>query len=44
MTDVEAVQLLTAIYNGWENSRGAKQEFAWAVLREMEIRFESEGM
>ena len=30
--------------NGWENSRGAKQEFALAVLDEMKIYFEKDGL
>lgn len=30
--------------NGWENSRGAKQEFAWAVLDGKKIYFEKDGL
>lgn len=30
--------------NGWENSRGAKQEFAWSVLGEKKIYFEKDGL
>jgi hypothetical protein len=30
--------------NGWENSRGAKQEFAWSVLDEKKIYFEKDGL
>lgn len=30
--------------NGWEQSRGAKQEFAWAVLDEKKIYFEKDGL
>lgn len=30
--------------NGWENSRGAKQEFAWAVLTDKKIYFEKDGL
>ena len=30
--------------NGWEQSRGAKQEFAWAVLDGMKIYFEKDGL
>ena len=30
--------------NGWEHSRGAKQEFAWAVLDGKKIYFEKDGL
>ena len=30
--------------NGWENSRGAKQEFAWSVLDSKQIYFEKYGL
>lgn len=30
--------------DGWENSRGAKQEFAWSVLDGKKIYFEKDGL
>ena len=30
--------------NGWEHSRGAKQEFAWSVLDGKKIYFEKDGL
>jgi hypothetical protein len=30
--------------NDWQKSRGAKQEFAWAVLDEKKIYFEKDGL
>ena len=30
--------------NGWEHSRGAKQEFAWSVMDGKKIYFEKDGL
>lgn len=30
--------------NDWQNSRGAKQEFAWSVMDEKKIYFEKDGL
>ena len=30
--------------NGWEHSRGAKQELAWSVLDSKQIYFEKDGV
>ena len=32
------------LLNGWERSKGAKQEFAWAALDEKKIYFEKDGL
>lgn len=32
------------VLDGWEKSRGAKQEFAWSVLDNKKIYFEKDGL